>query len=422
LLFVKVLDKEAYAYFVQSADKVRSEPITALAKATHRQTRRSNEQLVLRTIYEGGPLSRADVARTTGLTRTTVSDLVEGLIGDALVVETGMGPSTGGKAPILLEVPGDARHLVGVDVDRDRLSGIVVNLYGEVIARDSRDLQGRDGAAAMQELEALVVGLTRTAERPLVGVGVGAPGLIDTAAGTVRWAVGLDWRDVPVGERLAALTGLPTVVVNDSQAAAMAEWAFGRHDTSSAMVVVKIGEGIGAGIVIGGRIYTGDDSGAGEIGHTRVIDDGLSCRCGSTGCLETVASLRAVLERAGSLAQSQTESVLDEIPPTHESLLRAFRAEDVLARRVVLDSAPPLGRVLGAMIGTLGARDIVLIGPMTDYGEPWLDRVRAETHRSALPLLVEQSTIHVGNTGADAVELGAAAMLMTSELGLALAA
>ncbi len=78
----------------------------------------------------------------------------------------------------------------------------------------------------------------------------------------------------------------------------MAEWAFGHHDTSSAMIVVKVGEGIGAGIVIGGRLYAGDDFGAGEIGHTRVIDDGERCRCGSTGCLETVASLRAVLERA----------------------------------------------------------------------------------------------------------------------------
>ena len=401
---------------------MRSELIATLAKATHRQTRRSNEQLVLRTIYEGGPLSRADVARATGLTRTTVSGLVEGLIEDGLVVETGTGPSTGGKAPILLEVPGDARHLVGVDVDRDRLSGAVVNLHGEVMARESRELQGRDGAGAMLELEALVVALTQTAERPLVGVGVGAPGLIDTAAGTGRWAVGLDWHDEPVGERLAALTGLPTVVVNDSQAAAMAEWAFGRHDTSSAMVVVKIGEGIGAGIVIGGRIYTGDDSGAGEIGHTRVTDEGLGCRCGSSGCLETVASLRAVLDRAGALAPLRPESVLNEAPLTHESLLRAFRAGDALARRIVLDSAPPLGRVLGAMIGTLGARDIVIIGPMTDYGEPWLEQVRVETHRSALPLLVEQSTIHFGNTGADVVELGAAAMLMTSELGLALAA
>ena len=407
---------------VQTVDKVRSVPTATLAKATHRQTRRSNVQLVLRTVYESAALSRADVARATGLTRTTVSELVEGLIADGLVVEVGTGPSTGGKAPILLCVPAGARQLVGVDVDRERLSGAVIDLRGEVQARESRDLHGRDGEAALRELEGLVLTLTAAAGRPLVGVGIGTPGLIEQPAGRVRWAVGLDWHDTPVGERLAALTGLPTIVVNDSQASAMAEWAFGHHDTSSAMVVVKVGVGIGAGIVIGGRVYAGDDSGAGEIGHTRVTDEEVGCRCGGTGCLETASSLRAVLGRAAQLVAMRPDSALAGRPVTQARLLAAFHAGDRTARQVVLDAAPPLGRVLAAMIGTLGARDIVLIGPMTEFGQPWLDAVRVEARRSALPLLMERSNIHFGRTGDDAVALGAAAILMTSELGLALVA
>lgn len=367
-------------------------------------------------------MSRADVARATSLTRTTVSDLVERLIDEGLVVEAGTGPSTGGKAPILLEVPADARHLVGVDVDRSRLSGAIVNLHGDVRARDARSIDGANGTEALRELESLVVDLADAAKRPLVGIGVGTPGLIDPDEGTVRWAVGLDWRDVPVGKRLAALTGLPTVVVNDSQAAAMAEWARSRHEGSSAMVVVKVGEGIGAGIIIGGRLFRGDDSGAGEIGHTRVAEDETACRCGGSGCLETVASVRAVLERARRLAPEAPRDWPDGGPLTHASLVRAFAAGDPLARRIVLEAAPPLGRVLAAIIGTLGIRDVVLIGHMTDYGEAWLAAVRAETRRSALPLLVERATIRIGQTGPDGVELGAAAMLMTSELGLTLAA
>ncbi len=394
-------------------------PAATLEKATHQLTRRSNERLVLRTVHEQGPLSRADVARATGLTRTTVSDVVDGLIGEGLAREVGVGPSTGGKAPILLEVPADARHLVGVDIDRDRLSGAIVNLRGEVRGRASRDLSGRDGAEALDDLASLVSELTGAAVEPLAGVGVGTPGLVDTATGVVRWAVGLEWRDVPVGPRLAELTGLPVIVVNDSQAAAMGEWAFGRHDASSAMIVVKVGEGIGAGIVIGGRLYPGDDAGAGEIGHTRVGEGEAPCRCGGQGCLETVASLRAVLDRARALVPDHPGSLLARGPLTREALLDAFRAGDTLARQVVLDSARPLGRVLGAMIGTLGAREVVLVGPMTAFGQPWLEEVRAETQRSALALLVEQSSIHLGTTGADVVELGAAAMLMTTELGLA---
>jgi predicted NBD/HSP70 family sugar kinase len=397
-------------------------PGTIAVKATHGQTRRANERFVLRTIYEGGPLSRADVARATGLTRTTVSDLVERLLADGLVVEAGTGPSTGGKAPILLRVPPDARQLIGIDVDRGRLSGLVVDLHGDVFARQARDFGDGDGEEALSELESLVLSLCRTADRPLVGVGVGTPGLVDTETGTVRWAVGLDWRDEPVGPRLTAATGLPAIVVNDSQAAAMAEWAFGHHDTHEAMVVVKVGEGIGAGIVLGGRLYAGAGSGAGEIGHTRVVDDGIACRCGSSGCLETVSSQRAVLARARQEAASRSGWALAGRAVSHERLLEAFRAGDAVAHAIVLGSAPPLGRVIGAMIGALGARDIVLVGPMADFGGPWLERVRAEAARSALPLLVERSTIHLGRTGDDVVELGAAAILMTSELGLAPAA
>jgi predicted NBD/HSP70 family sugar kinase len=291
-----------------------------------------------------------------------------------------------------------------------------------VRARVSRELEGRDGEAALADLEALVSDLVASAGRPLVGIGIGTPGLVDAVSGTVLWAVGLDWRDVAVGPRLATLTGLPVVVVNDSQAAAMAEWTFGRHDTSSAMIVVKVGEGIGAGVVIGGRLYPGDDSGAGEIGHTRIADAAGDCRCGGAGCLETVASLRAVLERAQGLASREPGSRLSGQPVTRRSLVEAFHGGDPLARRVILEAARPLGRVLGAVIGTLGVRDVVIVGPMTEFGNDWLAEVVAETRRSALGLLVERSHIHMGTTGEEVVELGAAAMLMTSELGLALAA
>ena len=179
-------------------------PAATPAKATHSGTRRANERLVLRTVYEAGRISRADTARATGLTRTTVSDLVDGLLADGLVAEVGTGPSTGGKAPIMLQVPADARYLVGVDVDRDRIRGAIVDLRGEVQGRAQRDLRGHDGGEALLALESLAASLVAQAERPLLGIGIGTPGLIDTAAGIVRWAVGLDWRDEPVGERPVA--------------------------------------------------------------------------------------------------------------------------------------------------------------------------------------------------------------------------
>ena len=393
-----------------------------MERATHRTTRRVNERLVLRTIYERGSISRAEVARTTGLTRTTVGDVVDGLIGNGLVEESGVGPSTGGKAPILLGVPDGARHLIGVDVDGDQLRGVVVDLRGQIVRRRTRSLRGRDGEAALRDLVSLVALLVRGAERPLLGVGVGTAGLVDVRTGVVRWAVGLDWRDLPLKEHLDARIGLPVRIMNDSKAAAVAEWTFDRRPDEASMLVINVADGVGAGIIVHGRLLEGDDGGAGEIGHVRVTDDGNGCRCGSDGCLETVASLRAVMERGRRLAAASHDRELEVEMLSEAGLVRAWRSGDAIARAVVSDAAVALGRVIGAASGALDVRTVVIVGRMLAFGPAWLEHVRAEARRSSLPLLPQRQRIRAGSLGPDVVELGAAAMLMSSELGLALAA
>ena len=189
------------------------------------------------------------------------------------------------------------------------------------------------------------------------------------------------------------------------------------------MVVVKVGRGIGAGIVIEGQLYAGEGSGAGEIGHSAIADNYRPCRCGSVGCLETLASTRAVVQRARELAPHAPDSVLNASaksePIDFDELVHAFADSDDLAREVLLDSARHLGRAIGGLIGTLSIRHVVLVGEMTRFGEPWLTAVRREAHRSALAILSDATTIEIGRPGDDLVVLGAAALLMTRELGLA---
>jgi predicted NBD/HSP70 family sugar kinase len=397
--------------------------VPSLQKATHRQTRLINQQLVLRALYDQSAVSRADVARLTGLTRTTVSDVVDGLLEAGLLEELGPGQSTGGKAPILLRVPDDARHLVGIEVGDSRLTGATVNLRGEIKRRIEVPREGRDGEIALAQLDALIGELLPSTDAPLLGIGIGTPGLIDTSTGTVRWAVNLDWRDLPLGARLSDRWNLPVHVANDSHAAALGEHTFGGHAPGESMVVVKVGRGIGAGIVIGGQLYAGEGSGAGEIGHSAIADNYRPCRCGSVGCLETLASTRAVVQRAAELAPHAPESVLvrhGEEPIDLDELVRAFQAGDDLARDVVLDGARHLGRTIGSLIGTLSIHRVVLTGEMTRFGEPWLTVVRREAHRSALAILADETTVELGRLGDDLVVLGAAALLMTRELGLAL--
>jgi len=225
-------------------------------KATHRQTRTFNQQLVLRAIYDRAEVSRAELARLTGLTRTSVSALVAELLRDELIEETGRGPSTGGKAPIMLRVRPDGRHAIGLDLGASKFSGALVDLRGGIVKSAQVELEGRDGADAVEVVFGLIDSLIRrNGASWLLGVGIGAPGLVDSRAGIVRWAVTLDWTDLPLARMVAERFGLPVVVANDTQAAAVAESTYGSIPWPQNLIVVRVGRGIGAGIILSGQLY-----------------------------------------------------------------------------------------------------------------------------------------------------------------------
>jgi N-acetylglucosamine repressor len=378
-------------------------------KATLREARVHNERLVLATIYDGGHASRADVARQTGLTRTTVSDVVEGLLAAGLCREVGRGPSTGGKAPILLEVPDEARLLVGVDLGDRVFTAATVNLRGEIRSRVDVPSEDTDGDVALGLALDLIGNVIDACPGPILGIGIGAPGLVDTSTGKVIQAVKRDWRQLPLGTIVAERFGLPVHVANDSQAAGLAEHVFGAVRGPN-LITVKVGQGIGAGLVLNGELYEGDGFGAGEIGHTVVDPAGELCRCGRHGCLETVASARAVVNQLGALC-GRTMSM--------EEALAEFRAGDAQARQVVIEAGRRLGTALGALVGALHVRRIVLAGTMTAFGDEWLDAVASAAADHALAALSDDTTFEIGRMD-DIVVLGASALLMTRELGMTL--
>ena len=372
-----------------------------------------------------GPISRAEIARVTELTRTSVSELVGDAIVEGLVEEVGRGPSSGGKAPILVQVVEDARLVIGLDLGEQSFAGAIVDLRGGILRRVEVPVEGRDGTAALGAVERLVDELVAAVPAGrLLGIGVGTPGLVDTTSGEIKWAVNLDWQDLPLGRILSERTGLPAFVANDSRAAAMGEYLFDVGRRAPNLVAIKIGHGIGAGIVLGGELFEGDGFGAGEIGHTSVVDDGVECRCGRFGCLETVASSRAVVEQAVEAAAANPGGALARRlaaatgEPSIDDVAAAVADGDEDARAIAAAAGRWLGRAVAALIGTLDIHHVVLLGTVTHLGEPWLDAVRDEAARRALTLLSRETRIEVGGAAADTVLLGASALLMTKELGL----
>jgi N-acetylglucosamine repressor len=262
-----------------------------------------------------------------------------------------------------------------------------------------------NGQNALEAVSQIISRLVRTKLKPIVAIGVGAPGLVNTREGVVLNAVNLDWQDLPLGLLLQRKFKIPVSILNDSQATAIGEYVYSEKAKNEGnLIVVNIKHGIGAGILINGRLFQGDGGGAGEIGHVVVQENGELCRCGKQGCLETVSSAHAVLRQLNMTSMDQVQS--------------AIEAGDANARRIVAKGAHYLGISLANLIGTLNIQKIVLTGDMTHLGNAWLDVVKSSMQDAALSRLSENTKVELGVLDYRACILGASAYLLLDDYSL----
>jgi predicted NBD/HSP70 family sugar kinase len=380
-------------------------------KATMQDGRRRNVQAALQCVYREGLTSRADISRLTGLTRATVSELIAELVQEDLVREVGPGSSSGGKRPTLLSLNRRARDIVAIDLSRQPFRGALVDLVGTInhrVTGRGHRLRGRRG---LQEVFRLVGALVESSSSPVLGIGVGTPGIVDDG-GAVAEAANLDWHGVPLQAELAARFGVPVVVANDAHVAGLAE--FGSHPGPN-LVVVKVGVGIGAGIIVNGRLFRGDRPAAGEIGHVRVVARGDRCTCGNVGCLETVASVPSIIRRAIT-ASGVGETLGASLP------WDAVALSDVLGERPVREAVSAAGQKLGAvlahLVAVLDIHRIVVALELENAEDELLRAVRAEVKGRVLPSLASMVEFSSSPRGGDLVLAGAAALVLSEQLGV----
>lgn len=375
------------------------------AKSLPEHARGHNRSLVLQTLYRRGELSRADLARATGLTRVTISDLVADLIAAGLVVELGQrDEARPGKPATLLGINRTGHCIIGLDLSgAESFLGALLDLDGGVIERREVRLDDTTGVDALNRVIDLAQQLVRAAQAPVLGIGVGSPGIVDLN-GVVLTAPNLGWAGVPLRERLAEATGLPVFVANDANAAALAEMTFGggelrgRGDHEAAnrgdLMVVTVGHGVGAGLIIDGRPIIGSGSAAGEIGHVVVgTDGGQECACGKHGCLETW------------LAAPRLESAIAADPAGGDAVL------DEAGRR--------LGIALAPVVAALNLAEVVLSGPAHLLDGRLLAAAVATLRSRTLDELHGDLKLRLSALGKDIVMRGAAAMVLSGRLGVA---
>lgn len=361
-----------------------------------------------RSVAAADATSRAEIARRTELSRPVVSEIVAELVAEGFVREVGRGPSRVGKRPTVLRVDEDGFRIGAVELRGDEVETLLADLRGHVLWRRVQPTRGATGSPLVQTVRRLTVDLTTRSDRPLLGLAISSPGLVDLRSGVVRYAANLGLQEVAATD-FAPSAPCPVWVINDTDAAALGELFFGAGQGASPMVVVHFGVGIGAGIVIDGHIYAGRSGGSGEVGHSVVVPGGARCSCGKQGCLETVASLPAVLRQAG-WTRSNGASMLDA---GIAFLQERLAAGDAPAVDAVRQAAYFGGLAVAQMANILNPQRVLVIGPLVGLGEPFIGGLEQAARQHALAVFAADMEIKPGALGDRSGILGAVALVLS---------
>ncbi|GHD60852.1 ROK family transcriptional regulator [Streptomyces goshikiensis] len=371
---------------------------------------RANLERVVRAVRLAGSLTQAEIARATGLSAATVSNIVRELkeAGTVEVTDT----SAGGRRARSVSLSGDAGIVIGVDFGHTHLRVAVGNLAHQVLAEESEPLDvDASWVDGFDRAEALVGRLIRgigVGREKVIGVGLGVPGPIDVESGTLgSTAILPGWAGINPRQELSQRLGVPVYVDNDANLGALGELVWGSGRGVKDLAYIKVASGVGAGLVINGQIYRGPGGTAGEIGHITLDESGPVCRCGNRGCLETFAAARYVLP----LLQGSHGPEL-----TMERVVELAREGDPGCRRVIADVGRHVGSGVASLCNLLNPSRVVLGGSLAEAGELVLAPIRESVGRYAIPSAARQLSVLTGSLGGRAEVLGALALVL-SEMG-----
>ncbi len=391
----------------------------SLIGRNHSAGKHYNRALLLRLILQQGPLSRLALSRLTRLSPAALTILTAQLLHEGRLIEAGGqesedDPGRAGRRSTLLDLNSDSGLALGVHIAPRAMRVGLVDVKGQVRAKIRLGSPSEDAEKALDEIaQAALQLLAERGQRTqdLLGVGVGAVGLVEHELGINLSALSLHWRDIPIRAELERRLGLPVRVDNNARAMALGEHLFGRDlpHRAANLALVYIGAGIGGGIVIDGQPYRGSAGAAGEIGHIKVVPDGEPCYCGGRGCLETVASETGLVRQARQLESSFLAQYPGPIDLT--ALIEAVEAGDEAATGLVSRAGMYLGMVVGAMAKVINPETLVLAGPLLDGRLPLLERVRSIVEASSgapggMPTLLPTSL------GEDIGIIGGAALVL----------
>jgi predicted NBD/HSP70 family sugar kinase len=379
-----------------------------------------NTALLLDLVWSDGEVSRADLARRSGLARSTVSSILNPLLDADVLRVVRIGRSSGGRPPEVLRLSEGRFHLVGAEIGANHLSVLVTDLRGRVKAwRAAEHPVETDPAGAMALLHRFVVQAVESAAvdpHSVLGLGVAVPCPVHPDdPDRLSPQILPRWRHVRLREALVAAHGWPVFVDNDANMGAVGErwWGAGRDCPSFAFL--KVATGVGAGLVIEGRVYRGPGGIAGEIGHTAIDARGPRCRCGLHGCLETLVGSQSLERRAREALAGDPDPALGDAPRL-TALVAAAQAGHPLALGLIQQAGEHLGVAIANLVNLVNPTRVVLGGRLSEAGELLLEPLRKALRERAMWSSVLEVEVLVSTLGEQAIARGAATRVLQAAL------
>lgn len=356
-----------------------------------------NKSQVLNAIRDKGPISRIELTRETGISAPTVTRIVKSLMNSHLVKNLGLGNSSGGRPPVILEFDPDSSYVIGIEWEFTRIKGIVANLDDKIICEkvNSHDLS-RDIEKDLQIIVGLIEELMK--EAPLAasrlkGIGISAAGYINKVTGTIEFSPVQSWQNIDVKTPLEERFSVPIFIDHQSRVMALSEYLYGDAADMRDLLFLNLSFGMGAGFMIDGNVIQGFDGFSGEIGHTYMPPppgySSRNCLCGKENCLAEYVSGRGLARTAGDILKEESGSVLfdfckgDTGELTAEMVLEGAEQGDGLCCRILDDAGRLLGLAL-ANISNIMNPQVIVIGGTLSHSSYYIRKIRESFEKHGL--------------------------------------
>jgi predicted NBD/HSP70 family sugar kinase len=389
-----------------------------------------DKHLIEALVYQQGPISRVGIHALTNLRRSTISLLTRQLLTEGKLIEAGPSDNPLGRKQILLELNRKFGFLVGVEFDDEQVTAGVMDLQPSVtrVISEATDLShGKEGLLRqLQSAVRRVVAASRLPWSKLLGIGIADPGLVDTRRGVTTSSSTIDfWNDVPLTSAFEKEFKVPVLVESKTRAKAVAEQMLGVGQREPNMIYIDYGTGIGAGVIVDGKLLYGHNCGVGEVGHTNMVRSGPTCKCGSNGCLEAVAGAGAVENRTRKALSDGVSSRLLAMAQEDPSritvwlVLEAARAGDKMCWNIVAEIAEEIGVAMANLVNLFNPAMIVFDQRLSGTGDEFLNLVSRVVKSNALAGSASGLSLRFAHLGREAGLLGVGLQILERQFATA---